>query len=75
MKILKHLETELEKVDTSQLTSTTATPTPTQILTTLVAFKGVFIAVLNFIKLFTSDTADAKIDSLIAWLNALPVAS
>lgn len=36
-------------------------------------FKGLLIAVFTFAKILTSDTTDAKIDKLIATLNAIPV--
>lgn len=72
MKILKHLEEDLAKIDTTQLEDATP-PTPTQILEILASFKGVLITVLGFVKLFTTSEADVKIDSLISWLGSLPV--
>ena len=75
MKILKHLEEDLAKIDTDQLAPTIGqpAPTPTQILEILASFKGVIITVLSFVKFFTSDEADVKIDALITWLGQLPL--
>lgn len=74
MKILKNLENELEKVNTANITfpPVGGTSSPAEILAILSAFKGVLVTVLSFVKLFTSDKADTKIDTLIKWLNSLP---
>lgn len=72
MKILRSLENDLEKIDVSTL-DPNASATPQQILEILSSLKGVLITVLSFIKFFTTEAADVKIDALISWLGQIPV--
>lgn len=73
MKALTHIESINNEV-ASMPATTSASVTPAEVISTLSQLKGLLISALSFAKIFTNSATDAKIDSVIAWLNSLPVA-
>lgn len=64
MKPLKDLDTELDLIDESQIN-------PSDVIGTLKTFAPVLLILLTFVKVFTGEKADRKIDAIISYLTIL----
>ncbi len=64
MKLLKDLDTELDLIDESQIN-------PSDVIGTLKTFAPVLLILLTFVKVFTGEKADRKIDAIISYLTIL----
>ena len=64
MKLLKELDTELDLIDESKID-------PSDVIGTLKMFAPIIIIVLTFVKVFTGEKADRKIDAILNYLSIL----